>query len=294
MQICVSSYSFQSLINNGEISQAEILEKAKELGFSAVEFTDLTPCENYTLEDQKESAKSIRARADELGLDIIAYTISANLYRDTEEERVSEVKRVCDQLDVAKLLGVKLLRHDACWNLGKTGNSRSFDLMLPTIAKSAREITEYAQTLGIRTCVENHGYIAQDSDRMERLFNAVNHDNFGLLVDMGNFVCADEPSAQGVSRLAPYAIHVHAKDMYVYPGDSGKEGGPTRGGNIFCGAVVGEGHVPIAQCIRILKQAGYDEVLSIEYEAGGDCIDGIRNGKENLSMMLLSAGYEIK
>ena len=31
--------------------------------------------------------------------------------------------------------------------------------------------------------VENHGYFAQDSDRVEKLINAVDHPNFGLLLD---------------------------------------------------------------------------------------------------------------
>ncbi len=282
MEISVSSYSFQALINAGTITQEETLLEAQKLGFRYIEFTDLTPCENYSYEDQVESAKRIRKNADALGIKVNAYTIGASLYQETEEARKDEVERIKKQLDIAKILGAPVLRHDACWQLGKTGNSRSFDLMLPTIAKSAGEITEYAQTLGIRTCTENHGYIAQDSDRMERLFNAVAHDNYGLLVDMGNFVCADEPSAHGVSKLAPYAVHVHAKDMRVLPGDSGAQGGMTRGGNIFQGTVIGEGQVPIRQCLRILKQAGYDGIVSIEYEAGGDCLDGIKRGKENL------------
>lgn len=290
MEISVSSYSFQALIDAGKITQEEALLEAQKLGFHYIEFIDLVPCKDASYEDQVESAKRIRKNADALGMKINAYTIGANLYQETEEARKNEVERVKKQLDIAKILGAPVLRHDACWQLGKTGNSRSFDLMLPTIAKSAREITEYAQTLGIRTCTENHGSIAQDSDRMERLFNAVNHDNYGLLVDMGNFVCADEPSAHGVSRLAPYAIHVHAKDMRVLPGDSGAQGGPTRGGNIFQGTIIGEGQVPIRQCLRILKQAGYDGIVSIEYEAGGDCIDGIRRGKENLERYIKELG----
>ena len=67
--------------------------------------------------------------------------------------------------------------------------------MLPTIAANARKVTEYAATLGIKTCSENHGTIAQDSYRVEKLFSAVAHENYGLLVDMGNFACVDEDSA---------------------------------------------------------------------------------------------------
>ena len=158
--------------------------------------------------------------------------------------------------------------------------------MLPDIARNARKVTEYGEQLGIRTCTENHGYIAQDSDRVERLFNAVNHDNYGLLVDIGNFICVDENPITAVSRVAPYAVHVHAKDMYVrnMPTEACKH--PTRGGNYFVGAVVGEGQIPVKQCLRILKRAGYEGYVSIEYEGVEDCICGIERGLKNLKRIL--------
>mgnify|MGYP003301082281 CR=1 FL=1 len=156
-------------------------------------------------------------------------------------------------------------------------------LMLPTIAANARKVTEYAATLGIRTCSENHGQIAQDSYRVEKLFNAVGHENYGLLVDMGNFACVDEDSAMAVSRLAPYAFHVHAKDWFVHEFDEDfATGYHTRGCRKLVGCAVGEGDIPVKRCIAILKKAGYDGYVSIEYEGPNDCIEGIKLGIENL------------
>lgn len=283
MKISVSSYSFSQALRAGKITLIECVAKAKEMGFDGIEFIDLP---GDTLDAQKTMAAALRAEADRVGIEINAYTIGANLYRDTQEESDAEVQRLCGQLEVAKILGASVMRHDVCYRLGKTGNSRSFDLMLPTIAANARRVTEYAQTLGIRTCTENHGFIAQDSDRVERLFNAVNHDNYGLLVDMGNFICADENPITAVSRVAPYAIHVHAKDMMVRNVPTGHCRSMTRGGNYFCGTVIGEGDVPVKQCLTILKRAGYDGYVSIEFEGCGDCIDGIARGLEHLKEYL--------
>ena len=256
MKISVSSYSFSQIISSGKITQADTPEEARKIGFDAIEFTDLAG-EDY--DAQAENAIKIKEKCDKLGMEISAYTIYANLYQpdtiDTETERIKK------QLDIAKILGVPVLRHDACWSLGK----RSFGLMLPD--------------------VENHGYIAQDSYRMEQLFNCVNHENFGLLVDMGNFVCVDEDSASAVSQLAPYAVHVHAKDMYVFDGNV-PHGSFTRGGNKFEGAVIGEGIIPIEQDVRILKLAGYDGTISIEYEGNRDCIEGIVEGRKYLKAVI--------
>ncbi len=285
MKISVSSYSFYQYIGQGKMALTDVIGKAHELGFEAVEFIDLPG----TYEEQVALAHTLRAQADALGMTINAYTIGASLYRETAEESAAEVERLCRQMDIAAILGCSVMRHDACYGVGKTGTSRSFGLMLPTIAANARAVTEYAAQKGIKTCVENHGYVAQDSYRVEQLFNAVAHDNFGLLVDVGNFVCADEDNVIAVSRVAPYAVHVHAKDMYK--SETPAPGfGQTRACNYFKGAIVGEGDVNVEKCLAILKRAGYDGYCSIEFEGSEDCIYGIATGLANLKGMIERLG----
>lgn len=290
MKISVSSYSFDQYIRAGKMSQLDCVKRAKEMGFDGVEFIELKPNESPTLEEQIVYAKKIREEAEKYGVEIIAYTIGANLYRSTESECKAEVERLKGQLDVAAALGAKVMRHDVCYSAVHNGRVVSFDKMLPTIAKNACVVTEYAKTLGIKTCTENHGFIAQDSERVERLYNAVNSDNYGLLVDVGNFACADEDSVSAVSRVAPYAVHVHVKDFIKYPfGTEPQENYDyilTRGCNKIVACAVGEGDIPVAQCLAILKRAGYNGYVSIEYEGAEDCINGIEKGKANLESFI--------
>lgn len=282
MKISVSSYSYYQAIRDGRLTLEQTVDKAHEMGFDAIEFLDMP---GQTQAERLAFAKELKNRADALGMTINAYTIGANLYHDTADACRAEVERLYAQVDVAVELGCSVMRHDACYATGKTGNSRSFGLMLPTIAENARLVTEYAAQRGIITCVENHGYVAQDSYRVEQLFNAVAHDNFGLLVDVGNFVCADEDNVTAVSRVAPYAVHVHAKDMYK--SSEPKPGyGRTRGANYFAGSAVGEGDCNVAKCIEIIKNTGYDGYYSIEFEGAEDCFTAIARGYENLKSFL--------
>ena len=282
MKISVTSYSFQQYLNAGKIDHLGMIDKAHEIGIEGIEFI---PMPGETFEERCGLAEKIRQRADEIGMPIVSYTVNADLYKGNPEADAAEVKRIKEQLDIAKILGVPVLRHDVCWSVPKAGAVRSFDQMLPTLAKNAREITEYAATLGIRTCSENHGQVAQDSDRMERLFNAVNHENYGLLVDIGNFICVDEDNVTAVSRVAPYAIHAHAKDFYI--SSEKKEGwGQTRGCNYWKGSIIGEGDVNVKKCVEVLKRAGYDGYISIEFEGSEDCIEGITKGYEYLKSIV--------
>lgn len=278
MYTSVSSYSFSGYIRTGKMSQFDTVAKAAELGFSAMEFIDLdTPAGT----SEESFAAKIADEAKRCNIKITAYTVSACMIKNTSAETAAEIERVKRKIDVAKILGAPLLRHDAYFAQNKY---RSFELSLPELAENIRAVAEYAESQEIKTTVENHGQICQDSGRMEKLFNAVNHRNFGLLVDIGNFMCVDEAPHTAVSRLAPYAFHVHAKDFVKYEYGRGPENGyiKTRGMSKLVPTVCGTGDVPLEKCLAILKNAGYDGCVSIEYEGSSDCIAAIAEGHENL------------
>ena len=67
MKIGVSSYSFSQYMNRGLLTQLSAVAKAKELGFDAIEFTDLTPPQGVT---QAAYAAEIRAEAQKQGIEI--------------------------------------------------------------------------------------------------------------------------------------------------------------------------------------------------------------------------------
>lgn len=286
MKTAVSSYSYQPLISKGEMTQLDAVRMAKEMGFDGIEFTDLRPVKSPTLEEQLAYAGEIRAEAERVGIELVAYLVGANLYQGSAEADRAEIERLKGQVDVAAALGVKLMRHDVCSAERVGDRVISFDRMLPTLAEHVREVTEYAAAFGIRTCSENHGLVVQDSDRVERLYNAVGHDNYGLLVDMGNFACVDADSVRSVSRLAPYAIHAHAKDFSILPFDAeieeGKKFFTSRGCNKLMGCAVGDGDIPVAQCVAILKKAGYDGYITIEFEGNRDCREEVAKGLARL------------
>lgn len=274
MKLGVSSYSFKNF------SKENALVKAKEIGYDAIEFTDL---EGISHDEQLNKAKNLRDLAEKNGIDISAYVIRADL---AVKDVSSEIQRVCEQIDVAEALGTKNLRHDVMWSYNVF---RSFDEALPTISAAAREITKYAFDKGIRTMSENHGFIVQDSYRMEKLVAAVNHPNYGLLVDIGNFLCVDEDPVKAVSRVANLAYMVHVKDFYSIPfvqQEEKKSGIITRGCNRLVGATIGRGIVPISQCLAILKNAGYDGNVDVEFEGEQNCIDALCESKQILREIL--------
>ncbi|HIT09749.1 MAG TPA: sugar phosphate isomerase/epimerase [Candidatus Merdivicinus faecavium] len=277
MKIAVSSYSFSQYIGKGLLTQFSCIEKAKELGFDAIEFTDLTPPEGVS---EEEFARQIKAECDRVGLPVSNYTIGADFMQN---EVADEVARLKKKVDIAEILGTTSMRHDATWIT--PSHSKGLRNMVDRIASGIREVTEYAACKGIRTMVENHGYFLQDADRVETLINTVDHPNFGWLCDMGNFLCADENPALAYGKAAPYAFYAHAKDFIVKSGsepDPGEGFFQSRAGNYLRGTIIGHGAVPVKQCLSILKRAGYDGYIGVEFEGMEDCIQGLSIGLANL------------
>ena len=272
MKICVSSYGFSQYVSAGKLNQVTVLDQAKELGFDGIEYaTDKKTIESHI--------PAIVEKSRDLDLPIVCYLTSADFVnRDFE----AEVARVCEEVDIAAALGTKLMRHDTTWAFPK---GATFEDILPIIADGCRRVTEYAKTRGIRTMVENHGLLVQDSARVVALYRAIGSDNFSLLADMGNFMCADENSAVALGNVLPYAAHIHAKDFIFKSGDGENPGEGffgTRAGNYLRGTIVGHGVVPVAQCLKLIKRAGYEGWLSLEFEGMEDCITGCRVGLANL------------
>jgi sugar phosphate isomerase/epimerase len=291
MKFGVSSYSFSRLVSGGQMRQIDVIAKAKEIGFDVIEFSTLTlPAGTQAI----DFASQLKAESDRVGLPVVNYTIGADFINGSNGDWKAEAERLKNEVRVAKTLGAPGMRHDATRGFpsGHKG-ARGFDDALPTLIKGCRLVTEFAADLGIRTMVENHGFFCQDSERGEKLINGVNHPNFGALVDMGNFLCVDEDPARAVGRMMPYAFHCHAKDFHVKPGTAPNPGQgwfQSRAGNWLRGSIIGHGDVPVTQCLRIMKQAGYDGVLSIEFEGMEDTLTGIANGLANLRRFEQDAG----
>ena len=281
MKISVSSYSFGSYVSR--IGYKGVMDEAKKMGFEGIEIVECSELfEDGVIDTVREYSK-------EIGLPIVAFCVGADFTKNDCTSLDEEIERVKKLVDVAAALGAPKMRHDVCYGNFTKKYGIGFDDVLPIMAKGCLEVTKYAETKGVKTMFENHGNFIQDSDRVEKLINAVSHPNFGYLCDIGNFLCADEDPAHAVGKLAKYAIHAHAKDFHIRSGEKTNPGAgwfPSRSGNYLRGAIIGHGEAYPDKTIDILKNSGYDGYISIEFEGLEDNLTGIAMGLENLKRFI--------
>lgn len=282
MKSGVSLYSFHGYKSGDSLGIKGCIEKAKELGFSGLDFIELG---NFSSRAEYISyASDIGSFCKNIGMESVCFCVGADFVNNCARDEIDRVKFLSE---VAANLGCTYMRHDATRG-PKNGDrsDESFENVLPALAEAYAEVTWYAKELGVKTCIENHGFFVQEATRVKSIIEAVGDDNFGALIDIGNFMCADKEPTEEIKILTPHVFHAHAKDFHFR---SGSLGAPEKGyfktlsGNYLCGAILGQGCVDVERCINILKGSGYDQYLTLEFEGVEDPIFAIESGKNYLS-----------
>ncbi len=267
----VSTYSFDQLLSTGQLSLAGAIREAGAMGFDGVELANLT--ENYPY-DPEELCDAAR----EAGVELCSWATSANFAADISAQETA----LRAEIDRAAAMGCKAVRTDIYHE----------DVPHPyaeNVLAALRRLADYAQEKDVVLITENHGGYLVTPERLERLFQAVDHENFGLLCDFANFADANEDPARAVRLLKKHIRHVHVKDCHLLPGDRlypGEGWYVTAGGDYWRCAIAGQGNLPLAQCMKTLAQSGYDGYLIQEFEGVEDCRMAIRAGLDYMKRLL--------
>ncbi|ULO07716.1 sugar phosphate isomerase/epimerase [Paenibacillus sp. 19GGS1-52] len=281
MKLGLSSYSLLDALEKKEMSILDVVEWIAQHGGEHMEIVPY----GYTLLGDDELIEALKAKAQEVGIELSNYSLPANFIQPSPEELDAEIARVKSHVDVANRLGIKYMRHDVnTFSLPVEQTTISyFELHLPQMAEACRQIADYAANFGITTSVENHGHLVQNADRVQRLIAEVDRSNFKTTLDIGNFMCVDEPSLVGVMKNLPYASLVHLKDFYFrpYDADPGEGYFKTVHNNFLRGAIIGQGEIPMKEVVKLVKDSGYDGYITIEFEGIEDCRLGSRIGLVN-------------
>ncbi len=267
----VSTYSFDQLLSTGQLSLAGAIREAGAMGFDGVELANLT--ENYPYDPEE-----LCAAAREAGVELCSWATSANFAADISAQETA----LRAEIDRAAAMGCKAVRTDIYHE----------DVPHPyaeNVLAALRRLADYAQEKDVVLITENHGGYLVTPERLERLFQAVDHENFGLLCDFANFADANEDPARAVRLLKKHIRHVHVKDCHLLPGDRlypGEGWYVTAGGDYWRCAIAGQGNLPLAQCMKTLAQSGYDGYLIQEFEGVEDCRMAIRAGLDYMKRLL--------
>lgn len=277
MHLGISSYSFSASLARGDLDLLGMIDWIAE---SAAEHLELATIGlGADLPAQPDLVEALRDRAAVRGVGLTGYCVGADLRGPDRSGQIAKLKA---HIDVAHRLGIPQVRHDVVEWAWRESDQAELEETFDAIVPACQELADYAAARGMSTCVENHGFCFNNSERICRLVHLVDRPNFGLAVDIGNFLCVDEQPGPGVAATIGRAIEVHLKDFYVRRSEPGQGWLRTLNGSYLRGSIVGFGDLDIPELLGITKASGFDGPMSIEFEGAEEPLAAAQIALENI------------
>lgn len=229
MKYTIASYSFHGMMNEGKMDVFGYLESAKyryHLNSADIWNMMLTSFDEDYL-------KKVREALDEKDMYLQNLCVDAAEVWDVDpEQREVWYQNALKNLRAAQILGARTVRIDMGGrDLEMTDEQFEYTVM------RYKEYANIAQEHGFMVGPENHWGASRDPKNIKKVFDAVDHPNFGILLHFDNW---DVDKENGDKLTAQYAFHTHLA-AWVIP-----------------------------QCeekLQILKDAGYQGHLGIEHHS---------------------------
>lgn len=245
MQISIGGYSFCNTYKEGKMDVFHYLETIKyRYGLDTVDlwngtFAKIEGPLLYPPED--DFIKKLREALDEKEMTLVNVAIDgAHLWDDDPVIREKLYENALSYLKIGEILGAKTVRIDTGGDYN--GDPRMTDEQFEYIVKRYQEFSEIAAQSGFKVGPENHMGPSLSPRNMNKIAEAVNHPNYGVLLHLGRW---QEDKEIGDELIAPWAYHTHLDQKTVIADDTVLK-------------------------MRMLLDNGYDGCWGIEYNAEGN------------------------
>jgi len=149
----------------------------------------------------------------------------------------------------------------------------SDDEAMDMMKRSYGQIIEVAEAYEMTINIEVHGYFTTNPDMMEKMLAFCDSPYLRMNMDTGNTFIAGEDPVAFCERLKKKVTHVHVKDVSKSLA-AAVRGGQTGIAVSNCAIGDGVNAENIRKVLTILRDIGFDGVLSMECEgAGGPMIE---------------------
>jgi len=243
MKAGITVYGAHLLVPEEGRTVTKIIQKAAGIGFDGIDLG------YYWGENRKAEMAEAKTVASDCGIELANYICRDNFGNGAEKgELQAEIDAVKQALDEAAFFNCPVLR------IFCGGYGLEWDPWSKKIVEALAVCAEYAAERKIVMALEDHGALCKNSREQLFYINAVNSPYLKANADLGNYwQSGGERPEDAAAAIAGVTAMVHVKDHRII-------------NNSFVAVPVGEGLIDFRRCFRILKNAGYDGYVTLEYE----------------------------
>ena len=230
MKFALLSVSYAGLFYNGKaLSIEEQIHKAKALGFDALSIETKRPVAS-PIDISSAQRLKIKSLASTEGIEICAIESLSNFSSQFMEERENNLAMMKMVLELAKDLGVKIVKVFAAWPgvindqeavamYGDYEKGNYYTKLKPTdlrkwdrAVKGIREVADWAKDMGITLALQNHAPVLRPGyEDLLAMQQDIDRDNVKLCLDAPLFYTrqSDEYIREAVNRCAKNIVLTH-------------------------------------------------------------------------------------
>ncbi len=234
-----------------------ICRRGEEYGFDGVDFRglqdeiDVTKLPAFTSE-----VAATKRRLNDAGLEVSCISSSIKVCDgEAAEKNLDEARRT---IGVGRELGCRNVRVFGGGNVGADGTGREDAAAIGR--DCVRQILELDGADALRWLFETHDHWIRSTD-CRLLLDAIDTPAFGALWDMGHTArVGGERPQQTFDAIGPRIGYTHVKDAVHQPDHANamKDG--------WRYVLPGQGELPLAEAIGVLRANGYDGWITFEHE----------------------------
>ena len=270
-KLSLAQWSLNGSITSGKFNPYNFARKAKELGFSGLEYVNGLYSDVINSRNKYQAIKRFikksndEAKRNDIENLLIMIDGEGDLATSNVRKRNAAIENHKKWIDAASQMGC----HSVRVNLYGVEQKKKW---MEYSSSSLTSLSEFSKDYNINVIVENHGSLSSNAELLMQVINNVNLKNCGTLPDFGNFCikrldgdlydseCIKEYDRyKGLKEMMPKAFAVSAKSNLF-----------NKNGE--------EVNIDYLRMLRIVKNSGYNGYIGVEYE-GHDLsvseVDGI-------------------
>ncbi|MBR5901476.1 sugar phosphate isomerase/epimerase [bacterium] len=278
MKLGLTTASFNAAIKGGRMNLVKIIEFAGGAGFEGLEIINKRDPWNKDISDD---IKVNLVRMREKKQRYFAYGVSFDLAVSDDTERWHMMNKVREAILLASVTNVSNVTLYGCLN----EEGATFEDRKAVLVKTIKDCLDLAEMKHVTLCLANDNPKLSTTANLKAVCEEVNSPSFKLCLDLAQIALNDEDPVEALKTLAPFVAEVLVTD--VKEAEEGSENVVvTPSGKKLEGCVAGEGIVPLAGVIALLRQLSFEGFVSVCYKGSEEPVVGVERCAVNLKKLL--------
>lgn len=244
LKISLNAYSFNDPLRAKTMSLDDLIDFCASHDFDGVDLTGYY-FPGYPQVPSDEYIYHIKRKAHLSGVSISGTGIKNDFTNPDPIKRKEDIQLIKQWIECASKLGAPVIRIFSGVLVPK---EYSWDQIAAWMVADIKECVAYGQQHGVIVALQNHNDFIKTADDVIKVFQMVNMEWFGLVLDIGSFGIGD-PYEQ-IRRTIPYAVNWQIKENLLVNGKEKK--------------------TDLKKLFTIIKASGYRGFIPIETLGKGD------------------------